>query len=102
MRPELASTPDSRSPHCLSSRTNLTHTCAGLHLGRNSGHRRVPGAHQPRSLPDARPGRQEARTAASRSAESLVARLVDDCGMAIEYRDQGEAIRAIKAATGIR
>jgi hypothetical protein len=33
---------------------------------------------------------------------TLVAQLVDDRGIAIEYRDQGEAIRAIKAAAGIR
>src|SRR6266851_1704128 len=32
---------------------------------------------------------------------SVVAQLVDDHGHAIEYRDHGEAIRAIKAATGL-
>ena len=32
---------------------------------------------------------------------SVVAKLVDDHGHAIEYRDQGEAIRAIIAAAGL-
>jgi hypothetical protein len=39
---------------------------------------------------------------AGRIAEpaKIVARLVDDRGMAIEYRDRNEAVRAIKSATG--
>jgi len=32
---------------------------------------------------------------------AVVAKLVDDHGHAIEYRDHGEAIRAIKAAAGL-